>query len=213
MTALTSEAIGPAALENLSGNKIQRCRKTIFKLKKEWGKTPAEKDKITWEIITLFRFKNASLQITKFLSLNIQVLILAGRSRGLTFLTHVKVCGDWAGMKWVVLSAGHVWSRYECVKYRARFFCFRHTVSWDEMSWASFSCSHEHMLTVSSVWVFLFYKSPISPEMGSAWAWDRNHGLFCVPTLPVCSARRIYIIFLNEACARDVGYMTSQSRQ
>ena len=96
---------------------------------------------------------------------------------------------------------------------RARFFCFLHTVSWDEMSWASFSCSHEHMLTVSSVWVFLFYKSPISPEMGSPWAWDRNHGLFCMPTLPVCSARLTYIIFLNEACARDVGYFTSQSRQ
>ena len=46
----------------------------------------------------------------------------------------------------------------------ARFFCFLHTVSWDEMSWASFSCSREHMLTVSSVWVFLFYKSPISPD-------------------------------------------------
>ena len=79
------------------------------------------------------------------------------------------------------------------------------------MSWASFSCSHEHMLTVSSVWVFLFYKSPISPEMGSAWAWDRNHGLFCMPTLPVCTARLIYIIFLNEACAKDVGYITSQT--
>ena len=89
---------------------------------------------------------------------------------------------------------------------RARFFCFLHTVSWDEMSWASFSCSYEHMLTVSSVWVFLFYKSPISPEMGSPWAWYRIHGLFCVPTLPVCSARLIYIIFVNEACARDVGY-------
>ena len=91
------------------------------------------------------------------------------------------------------------------------FFCFLHTVSWDEMSWASFSCSHEHMLTVSSVWVFLFYRSPISFEMGSPWAWDRNHGLFCVPTLPVCSARLIYIIFLNEASARDVGYITSLS--
>ena len=75
------------------------------------------------------------------------------------------------------------------------------------------SCEIWRQLTVSSVWVFLFYKSPISPEMGSPCAWDRNHGLFCVPTLPVCSARLIYIGFLNEACTRDVGYITSQSRQ
>ena len=34
-----------------------------------------------------------------------------------------------------------------------------------------------------------------------------------MPMLPVCSAWRIYIIFLNEACARDVGYITSQCRQ
>ena len=34
-----------------------------------------------------------------------------------------------------------------------------------------------------------------------------------MPTLPVCSAQRIYIIFLNEACARDVRYITSQCRQ
>ena len=32
-----------------------------------------------------------------------------------------------------------------------------------------------------------------------------------MPTLPVCSARLIYIIFLNEACAKDVGYITSHT--
>ena len=32
-----------------------------------------------------------------------------------------------------------------------------------------------------------------------------------MPTFPVCSARRIYMIFLNEACAKDVGYITSQT--
>ena len=86
------------------------------------------------------------------------------------------------------------------------FFSTYRKLRWDELSklflltWA-----HAHCEQCLGFFCFTRARSPR--------AWDRNHGLFCVPTLPVCSERLIYIIFLNEACARDVGYMTSQSRQ